>query len=633
MKKTIIAFAIAFFTWHVGAMAQEMLKLKAKDDEKSKQQFELEKDHALLSININDAYGDLATKEGVKDAIPLDNVTQDEIEDLLDDENYEYILRVHRAYNQGADANPVVIRGLSEQERKRRAEIEARSWQYRAEIFRADALSEAWNYLKAAHYLNIPELIEKYALKIAIALLSDASMRLLQTNDQKHIKMIRTINQNRLFADLILHYIPEVWALKHTLEGHTNDVNSASFSPDGSKIVTASGDGTAKIWNVQTGVCEHTYEHMRGGHRRWIDSALFSPDGRKIVTAGDDIAAKIWNADTGRLEHTLSGHHDTVFSASFSPDSSKVVTISGDGTAKIWNAATGELERTLRGHGGIVLLSASFSPDGSKIVTTAGGKARIWNAQTGVGEHALVGESGRVNLRSFSPDGSKIVAASEGHTARIWDVDTGALEHALTGHIKMVTSASFSPDGSKIVTASDDNTAKIWNATTGESERTLTGHTDWVISASFSPDSSKIVTASRDTTAKIWSVVDRGILKHPLTGHKDWVISALFSPDGSKIVTASRDNTAKIWAPLPARTMEQALFLQYLQFIKNHGGQPGWVSGWGRTVMDSYDSDEKALIKKTFPKVLMQQSVMQTIGSYLGFGSSSSSSNNNNNNE
>jgi hypothetical protein len=68
-----------------------------------------------------------------------------------------------------------------------------------------------------------------------------------------------------------------------------------------------------------------------------------------------------------------------------------------------------------------------------------------------------------------------------------------------------------------------------------------------------------------------------------------------------------------------------------LQFIKNHGGQPGWVSGWGRAVMDTFEPDEKALIKKTFPKPLVEKSVMQTIGSYLGFGSSSSSNNNNNN--
>ena len=598
MKKMIMALTIAFFTWHMGAMAQEMLKLKAKTykyDPKSNQQFELEKDHALLSGTIKDAYGDLANEKGeIKDDLPLHNVTQADTKNLLNGENYEYILRVHRAYNQGADANPVVIKGLSDEERKRRAEIQARAldpvlYRSKAKSFSAGALNEAWRYLKAAHYLNIPELIEKYARIIEIMLSSDASMRLLQANDQEYIKMIGAMNKDRTFADLILHYIPEVWAEEHTLADHAGSVTSASFSPDGSKVVTASFDKTAKIWNTQTGVCERTLTD----ETYWFLSASFSPDGQKIVTALTDNTAKVWNAATGRLEHTLVGHTYWVRSASFSPDGSKIVTTSNDKTAKIWNAQTGALEHTLAGH------------------------------------------TGGVGSASFSPDGSKIVTASYDKTARIWNAQTGALERILAGHAGEINSASFSPDGNKIVTGSHDGTAKIWNARTGVCECTLAGHTAWVKSASFSPDGSKIVTASNDKTAKIWNA-QTGALEHTLVGHTGGVYSASFSPDGSKIVTASDDKTAKIWALLPARTMEQALFLQYLQFIKNQGGQPGWMNGWGRRVMDTFEPDEKALIKKVFPKTLMQRSVMQTIRSYLNFGSSSSSpsasSNNNNNN-
>ena len=589
MKKTVMALTIAFFTWHVGAMAQEMLKLKAKTykyDTKPNQQFEFEKDHALLSGTINDLYGSLADEKGeIAGDIPLRNVTQGEIEDLLSGRNYEYILGVHRAYNQGADANPVVIRGLSDEERKRRAEIQARALdpvlhRSKAKKFSVNTLKDAWNYLKAAHYLNIPELIEKYARIIEIMLSSDASMRLLQANDQEYIKMIGAMNKDRTFADLILHYIPEVWAEEHTLAGHDHIVSSASFSPDGSKIVTGSYDKTAKIWNAQTG----ELEHMLAGHSNTILAASFSPDGSKIVTASYDGTAKIWNAQTGALEHTLTDHSSWVNSALFSPDGRKIVTASEDGTAKIWNAQTGTLEHTLVVHTGSVY-SASFSPDGSQIVTRS----------------------------------SK--------TAKIWDAKKGILQHTLGDHTNWFNSISFSPDGSKIVTASTDKTAKIWNAQTGALAHTLIGHTDGLKSASYSPDGSKIVTASVDGTAKIWNA-QSGALEHTLAGHTNWVDLASFSPDGRKIVTASNDETAKIWAPLPARTMEQALFLQYLQFSKNHGGQAGWVSGWGHQEIDSYDPDEQALIKKTFPRTMMQ-----TIKSYLGFGSSSSSSSNNNNNE
>ena len=67
----------------------------------------------------------------------------------------------------------------------------------------------------------------------------------------------------------------------HTLQGHTEYVSSASFSPDGTTLVTASDDGTAKIWDVLTGNCLHTLQ----GHTNYVKSASFSPDGTTLVTA------------------------------------------------------------------------------------------------------------------------------------------------------------------------------------------------------------------------------------------------------------------------------------------------------------------------------------------------------------
>ena len=548
MKKNIIIAVMvgACLVSESSAMAQEMLKLKAKDN----QEFELEKDHALLSETINDAYEDLADQEGkLKEAIPLGNVTQGEIADLLSGQNYEYILRIYRAYNEGKNADPEAIRNLSAEERKRIGEARALD----PVIFSTNSLKEAWDYLQAAHYLKIYELIEKYARIVAIMLCSDASLRLLQANNQEHVKMVREINKNRTFADFILHYIPEIWVQELTMVG-LEGFTSASFSPDGNKIVTASQDRTAKIWNAQT----------------------------------------------GRRERTFEGHTDSVRSASFSPspDGSKVVTASDDGTAKIWNVRTGECERTIAA--GLAVISASFSPDGSKIVTAADETAKIWNASTGALELTLTGHTNYVNTASFSPDGSKIVTASYDKTAKIWNAQTGVVELTLAGHTDYVLSASFSPNGKKIVTGSKDASAKIWNAQTGVLEHTLSDHTKEVVSARFSPDDNKIVTGSKDASAKIWNVQTGG-LEDTLTGHTDYVNSASFSSNGKKIVTASKDQRVTIWASLPARTMEQALFLQYLQFVKNQGGRPGWASGWGGAMMDTFERDEKMRIKECFP--------------------------------
>ena len=118
------------------------------------------------------------------------------------------------------------------------------------------------------------------------------------------------------------------------LPGHQGNVTSAAFSPDGARIVTASYDGTAKIWDAASGAELMTL----AGHKSAVTSAAFSPDGARIVTASRDGTAKIWDAATGADLMTLAGHEGSVNSAAFSPDGARIVTASGDKTAKIWDA-------------------------------------------------------------------------------------------------------------------------------------------------------------------------------------------------------------------------------------------------------------------------------------------------------
>ena len=109
---------------------------------------------------------------------------------------------------------------------------------------------------------------------------------------------------------------------------------SAAFSPDGKRIVTASEDKTARLWDAETG--EPIGEPLKG-HADTVYSAAFSPDGKRIVTASADKTARLWDAETGKpIGELLKGHTDSVHSAAFSPDGKRVVTASGDKTARLW---------------------------------------------------------------------------------------------------------------------------------------------------------------------------------------------------------------------------------------------------------------------------------------------------------
>ncbi len=326
------------------------------------------------------------------------------------------------------------------------------------------------------------------------------------------------------------------------LHGHKGGVNSASFSPDGWRIVTASGDNTARLWDAESG------EEIRAlrGHEGWVTSASVSPDGRRIVTASEDRTARLWDAVSGSEIRALPGHEGGVTSASFSAGGRRIVTASRDRTVRLWDAVSGEEIRALRGHAGWVT-SASFSPDGRRIVTASEDRtARLWNAKSGAQIHVLRGHEGPVNSASFSADGRRIITASDDDTARLWNAKSGAQIRILHGHEEWVTNAAFSPDGRWIITASYDETARLWDAESGAQIHALRSHESYVTSAVFSPDGRRIVTASWDRTARLWDA-DSGKESLVLCGHEGFINSAAFSSDGRRIVTASDDRTARVW--------------------------------------------------------------------------------------
>jgi WD40 repeat protein len=111
-------------------------------------------------------------------------------------------------------------------------------------------------------------------------------------------------------------------------------VTSAAFSPNGARILTASKDQTARIWDAATA---KEIAVLRG-HEDAVTSAAFSPDGARIVTASDDKTARIWDAATAKEITILSGHEKAVRSAAFDPDGARIVTASEDYTARIWDA-------------------------------------------------------------------------------------------------------------------------------------------------------------------------------------------------------------------------------------------------------------------------------------------------------
>lgn len=284
-----------------------------------------------------------------------------------------------------------------------------------------------------------------------------------------------------------------------SLKGHTAMVFSASFSPDSKKVVSASADNNANIWEISTGKLL-----LSLGHTDAVTFAIFSPDGKQIATASFDGIARIWDSETGKLLKTFSGHTGKINSAMFNHNAKQLITAGLDGYAIVWNIFDGQILTKLAHQANVT--SASFSPDDSFIVTSCSDQnARIWDSR-GKELTVLKGHTDQINSAMFSPDNNLIVTVSSDNIAKIWNAHTGTFLRNLEGHTAVITSVSFSPNGLQIATSSVDRTIRIWDREKGKPLVVLEAQDYPFNHITFSPNGLYLAAASQDYTIKIWDV-------------------------------------------------------------------------------------------------------------------------------
>jgi WD40 repeat protein len=144
------------------------------------------------------------------------------------------------------------------------------------------------------------------------------------------------VASERFFQELIVHR-EKALPLPIASFNHQDEVVGAAFSPDGARILTASADKTAKLWDATSGKIIASFDHLAS-----VLHALFSPDGTRILTASEDNSAKLWDAASGKLIASFQ-HQNWIWHGAFSADGTRILTASADHSAKLWDAASGKL--------------------------------------------------------------------------------------------------------------------------------------------------------------------------------------------------------------------------------------------------------------------------------------------------
>ena len=320
-------------------------------------------------------------------------------------------------------------------------------------------------------------------------------------------------------------------------------VNAAQLSPGGSRVVTASLDGSVRLWPVAGGQAL-----VLRGHARSVEDAAFSNDGGLVATASLDRTARVWNAVTGTQVSVLE-HDGPVFQVSLSPDGTLVATVSrvartGRRVARLFDASSGAPVTTFDQIG---ITSVLFSPDGATVVTTStDNTARIWDWRVPNPVAVLQQQDGDVVGATFSADGTKLATASAGSSVRVWETATWARDFTIVGLLNPATDVSISPNGRFIAVSSRDRTAQVFNGDNGLRLAILAGHEETVSSVVFGPDGRSLVTASDDGSARIWDPGIDDALELAGEASAGELRRAALSPDGRLAVSAGADGTVRI---------------------------------------------------------------------------------------
>ncbi len=365
------------------------------------------------------------------------------------------------------------------------------------------------------------------------------------------------------------------------LQGHRGVVDLVDFDADGGRLLTASRDGTAKVWDLTGG------EPLTlTGHRARLRSARFSADGKQVLTASDDGTARLWPLDHDRSTKILSdGDADWQRAASWSTDGAYAIVGGNDGVARVWSA-DGTLVRRVAHPDAIA--AAALDANGTRALVATGSVARIWSVQGDGPAVALTGHTGPINGVAFLGDGSAVLTASQDGTLRRWAADgtgegsilytldggnlrsvavdvagtravvTGSDNHArvvdlTTGAIvdSLATAArlhhaAVSDDGRRVALALADGAALVWTPGAGAAPVRLTGHRSDVYGVTFDRPGERVASAGADGTARIWSL-DRPEVATVLSGHGHALRAVAFAPAGDRVLTASMDGTARLW--------------------------------------------------------------------------------------
>ena len=334
------------------------------------------------------------------------------------------------------------------------------------------------------------------------------------------------------------------------------------LSGDGARVAVGSHQGPVWLWDLKNDPDGRNPRILRG-HTAMTNRVSFSPDGTRLASASDDGAIKVWNAASGEELFTLRGHHAAVQNVAFHTSGNQIVSVSSDGTARLWDARSDPQSRPMTGHSGAVR-GLAYARDGGRLASVSADKTlRFWDPSTGRAIGAPVGLSEKPWSLAYSPDGRQLAIAS-GDWSRaetrgiveIRDSGDGHLLHRMEGHNRIAWGVAYHPRGAWLASSGGEDHLPgdilLWDSATGRRLRSFPEVPEGLVSLAFDPEGDLLAAGSMSGTIRLWDAKG-GQLVWARQAHDGRASCLRFSASGAELLSAGEDGRVKLLEPARRR--------------------------------------------------------------------------------
>jgi WD40 repeat protein len=342
---------------------------------------------------------------------------------------------------------------------------------------------------------------------------------------------------------------------------------SVAWTSDGRRIVSRANGLVALVWSASI----HSDVFSIQAHGERINSVAFSPDGALALTASDDGSARVWVAGDdassgdgvrsldvpsasrrpGDLVHVLR-HAASVRSARFNTDGEEILTISDDGSARLWSTLSGDPVRKMQHPRAVI--SGELGADGARVLTVCDdGFARIWPTREAPPLVLCNPRGAHATCARFDRRAELVALGADDDVLRIYDARTGDLSRELAftsedAKAHGIVDVAFHPGGNEVAAACADNRVRFWSLAPGTAARRNIGLSQ-PRSLCFSNDGGSLLVLGRRGlgAVRVQDLVTNQNVRQPEIRHAGDITCGSFSRDGRYVLTASKDSTALVW--------------------------------------------------------------------------------------